>query len=410
MATRSILLLPALAWACAAEAPGLGGPDGGSDLGRTELGVTDGGGSRDGSPEVGLRDAGAPRACRPVGARVELWAEGFLPDRIFEGRMRAVPAALDRLVDETGERWVSFGAILPVELSGTYWARVEIAQPFWQEVRVLLRTLGPDGAPGAAVLLAWSGASFGALSTDEIELAYRYEPEGCLVPEDACGRSEGLRLVAEGPDGTLRVGRGQGASAGDLWVVNGDSARFVDGPWCTDTPSRWHAGMVAVARGGCAVLGRDACIADPACTLWGSETLDPGYTCRLSAGDCERIADPEACAAIAGCAWDPGDCYCPEGMTCACGGGPAPKCRSACGTRAGFDCPEGRYCEEGFLEPPDCRLPPDGAGWCAWAPPDCAGTPSRPVCACTLDGPARFEDDCRRRQARAGRADPAACP
>ena len=159
----------------------------------------------------------------------------------------------------------------------------------------------------------------------------------------------------------------------------------------------------------CPELGLDVCVASSRCVLFGSLVQDPGYVCRDAIGDCEPIVEPDQCDANAACEWDPGDCYCPRGSVCTCSGGPAPRCRNRCGGLLGFTCPAGRYCEDAVIRPPNCPMIPDSAGLCEWAPNDCTGTPSGPVCACDRLTPRTYANDCLRRQAAVGVAVAGAC-
>jgi hypothetical protein len=112
-------------------------------------------------------------------------------------------------------------------------------------------------------------------------------------------------------------------------------------PVSTPTPS--PSPTPAPDAPACETLPRADCLRARHCTM---EHLDPGqYHCRAAQGPCEEgllQTDRRACEAVAGCTFDPGQCYCPfpgygatqvpdrkddqEAGACACGGGPPPRC------------------------------------------------------------------------------------
>jgi hypothetical protein len=80
----------------------------------------------------------------------------------------------------------------------------------------------------------------------------------------------------------------------------------------------------------CDGLARDKCRDTAGCFLDYSGQPD-GYSCRAAKNDCERATSSggmSTCQAMSSCTWEPGSCYCPEGMLCFCGGGPPPTCRA----------------------------------------------------------------------------------
>ena len=223
-----------------------------------------------------------------------------------------------------------------------------------------------------------------------------YAPYACRVP-DECGVRQGERLsVSEGDRDGIELEIDEQGVLGDLEVYNGPSETYFESPTCPETPLAWRAGWIArTSDVDCATLQRDACIASSSCILWGSETMDPGYLCLPAAFPCEGRSE-EVCRGAVGCAWDPGACYCPEGLECACGGGPAPKCRIQCGGFTGGACPSERFCDYGAISAPECLPVPDDAGWCEYIPRTCIGTPNAPTCACSTDAQ-NYPNDCERR-------------
>lgn len=368
------------------------------------------GGPRDADPtdvlDAGPLDIGLGPLC--VGeARVWLSPELPLGVDSYEGPVSWLPTGALRIGGGDPPVSVVFGSgVLPEGLHRhrEFYGRIESYRPFWEEVRLTLWSLRSTGRRGRLLFVGWTGSSYGE-GTYGDELTYRYEASTCRPGHDECGSAHGMDLVVEGE----AVGYGERRSVGHLEVVNGRSSRYYREPTCTDTPRSWYEGWIWLGDAPCGQLQRDDCIADPRCVLWGSEIRDPEYACVEASGACESILVPSACR-NQNCRWDPGDCYCPEGIDCACGGGPAPKCRSVCGGQAGVSCPDDRYCEWSSLDAPACVLPPDAEGWCERPPPYCRGTPPSEVCACGPDGPTRYGNDCSRRMDQAGPADPAACP
>ncbi|MCA9553886.1 MAG: hypothetical protein KC933_27865 [Myxococcales bacterium] len=294
----------------------------------------------------------------------------------------------------------------------TLYVMLEVERPWWVEARLTAWALDPADGPAELRLVAWSGSRYGQGVIDPVR--YGYEAGACQLTGDGCGpqRSESLRVVAGAE--TLTADWGERAEAGALTILNGRSARYVDGPFCSDTPSEWYAGWLAYRpplTGDCASMQRDACIADSRCVLWGSEVADPSYLCRPAQTPCESLGADD-CRVDPTCRWDPGDCYCPEDVDCDCGGGPAPKCRDLCGGFLGTGCGPGYYCDLDHFSAPACLQPGDADGVCERLPEACRGTPNGPVCACTLStppGPTSFENDCLRRQAQASGAIPGTC-
>ncbi len=163
----------------------------------------------------------------------------------------------------------------------------------------------------------------------------------------------------------------------------------------------------------CSTLSRDTCLATPGCVLDGSEIDDPGYFCRDALSACERVKDPGECDASPGCVSFPGACYCPENVTCACGGGRAPVCRDVCGGLAGAVCPsEAFFCElDTTVGGSLCPGNGDQGGVCVPVPMSCAGSGGGPVCGCENDlNPVTYSNDCERRRARASFGQAGPCP
>lgn len=389
-----------------------------------DLDPTDGG--------AATRDAGGPRDAGsgpvdggpPPDAGIEVCgeAETFLltvvGDAIieaggFEGVVTRLPGDTLRFAPERGAGEFSLlGAVPAAGLArARYHARVEARRPFWTEARLTLRALTDDDGPGALVFVGWSGSAYETLDSDA--LTYAHLPTTCVATADDCGRTEGRTLEVRTAEERLVAPYGARVEGPNFSAFNGGSSVFVEGPVCPDTPAAWFEGWVAFPETDevpCDLVPRDACIAEPRCTLWGSELDDPGYRCVDAANACERVVDAEACGRTPGCGWDTGDCYCPEGVKCVCAGGPAPKCRQACSAMA-LDCGAARYCDETSLLAPDmCGPVPDGAGQCEWIPDTCAGSAGGDVCACGANGAQTFANDCLRRAAQASGPAVGACP
>lgn len=283
---------------------------------------------------------------------------------------------------------------------GLYWAQLDLYRPFWEEARLSLWRVGASGTPVDLALIAFSGGSF---ANGEVEdVGYQSTAQACIV-EARCGDSEALSLEVRVRGDGVVVPFSTRASGPTYAIFNGASHHYLSEPQCEDVPMTWTEGWIALAGTrptDCASMPRDDCITNPRCMLWGSENQDPSYVCRRALGICEPIVDAVACTSNPYCNWDPGDCYCPEGALCACGGGPAPKCRSTCGGFGGLACPADRYCDDLSVRAPDsCAPPPESVGQCEWSPTTCAGTPSVEVCACGAAGAETFENDCLRRNA-----------
>lgn len=411
---RWTLLCLAPFLACnAADLDGLSAPDATPrDGGRGELGPADAAPRDAGPPDLSPPDLGEPDAGAVTcsgSLRVGIIPEIRGRAENFEGPMVWAETDALRLRSMDSRTTVVLDNVrdLPRGLFEfqAFYARLEVYQPFWTEVRMTLWTWTGRG-PGRLLFIGWSGSRFDA--GDPAVFDYRYEPLGCPLadPTGICGDTEGLGLVV----GDRVVNYGS-RDEGRPLLANGASRRFLQPPTCTDTPNQWVEGWIWAGDDvHCASMGRDACIADPACVLWGSETQDPRYVCAPARSDCERVTNEDECTARSTCTFDRGDCYCPEGVRCACAGGPAPKCRSGCGTMQTGACPSDQYCEILTYEGPQCALPPNGGGWCTRSPTSCEGTLEQEVCACTGAGSSRYANDCLRRRSGAGRADPMVCP
>ncbi len=375
------------------------------------------GGPWDGGPrDGGRRDGGADVFCR-YDRSFDVQVAAYPRDRAdYDGLVQI--AAIDPLIlrgepGPTGQtpewRFLASGAAWPrsmLRVGRTLQAEISIDEPFWTEVEAVLR----DPDTREIVLAFWSGG-FEAASDRVVRIAY--QPQGCMVLDDGCGRQIGDALAVQVVDEPLVVAGGRQIVRDDLMIVNGRSASYVEPPECTDTPIVWHVGMFArrTAEIACADRQRDDCIAAFGCVLWGTEEEDPGYACHDAASDCEAIANANVCSDDGNCQWDPGACYCPEGQECACGGGPAPKCRSRCDGFAGTPCPATHYCEHPEVSAPACVPPGDGQGVCTLVPLDCDGSPNRPQCACDeLYQAQSYPNGCERRRARASGPQLGMCP
>lgn len=289
------------------------------------------------------------------------------------------------------------------ELGSRFVLWLEVFRPFWTEVRVVLTDRNTGRFRGAL----WDGSSWSSLVREDVEV--RHEPADCRH-DDAwgCGEQVGLRLSVRGGTGELELNPRQAYEDAGWLAANGQSGRYVEGPFCTDTPREWYAGFIWRRRviDDCGVLSRDACIASPDCALHGSETRDPGYACYPASTVCERL-DALGCRARSGlCRPDAGECYCPEDQLCGCGGGPPPICRRRCDPRTDeVSCAEDYFCELSRREGAEACTPSFDEGRCVRVPDDCAGTPPLAVCGCpevSTDGePVEFAHDCGRRRARA---------
>lgn len=389
-----------------------GGLDGGMDLGTDlgpDLGPMDAGGrlacsSEDLSIEVRLTDIdGTPQDLVSVFDRGTVYEVS--PDRIRIARLRrgllelrtsGLRTGLDRI--RLGER-VTFDLDVQRSVRGT-------------DVMLVISRPVPDDPTNTEVLaVIWDvsrefvlllGAPDGVTRIDTAAAA-------CDIEDFGCGPVGANAILLIGRGQSREVDPGTTEDFGDLIVSNGQSWRFFDRPQCTDVPRAQSRGVFVrvIEEDDCPSLTRDACIASPDCALHGSETDDPGYLCRTAALTCERF-DATGCRQIPDCEFDIGECYCPEGAVCACGGGPPPICRSTCDLRTdGPLCGErdDYFCEtELDGNPGICELGPTGR--CVRVPSTCAGTPAGfPACGCPqidIDPPPNlFDSDCARRAVQA---------
>lgn len=425
---RRFALLPALLclglFGCEADSddldPGPGADGGGADAGELDdagprdSGPSDAGGEDAGPVDTGASDAGQPGLCGEA-RTFALGLSGFGPEG-YEGILRARPGTELGLMTPTGDRRIDFFGQIPeaaLREDVRFFGRLEVHQPFWTEARLVLWRVDAVGAPTSLALIAVSGPRFSRGRIEGVD--YEFRTAGCTRRDTSCGEAEGMRLLADVRGEALEVGYSSLVTRRGFSVFAGDSYLMVDDPGCEDAPEAWSEGWIAVAAPGplpCADLQRDDCITSPRCALWGSERDDPGYVCVPAAGECEPIADSEACRRNPVCTWDPGDCYCPEGAVCACGGGPAPKCRAVCGGfGGGLPCPGGRFCDRnGFTAPDECGPIPDAPGVCEWIPASCEGAPNSPVCACGVTEAQTYPNDCERRQAQTSGEVRGACP
>ena len=404
MRRRQVELLLAFALvACEDASMGLDGPDA---SGRDAQVVDTGAASDAGEPDAAV-DAGASSVCAD-GLDFSFDVRGFDPSG-YEGELHQTPTGVIRLAPPVGEGRITFFGPTPQSLfaANGFWGRLELEQPFWSEARLTLWRLDAAGQPADLAMYAWSGASWSQGTAPDVR--YRYEDEGCDAFANECGAAVGLRLVAEALGDELRAAHGSGTSRLAVEAYNGHSVRYTEGPLCPDTPAQWYSGWIAISPSlmTCASMRRDDCIIAPSCVLWGSENDDPGYVCLEAAGACEVHTDPETCVRTTGCLWDPGDCYCPEGADCLCGGGPAPKCRNRCGSPG--PCPAGRYCDFVRQSAPECTMEPNPEGRCDWRPTSCAGVAEIPVCGCSGASAQTFQSDCAARQAEASARISGAC-
>jgi hypothetical protein len=76
------------------------------------------------------------------------------------------------------------------------------------------------------------------------------------------------------------------------------------------------------------------CLNSGECTLVQTE-VHGKYVCRTAVGPCETgfrqgggdYGDiKQACESKSGCEFSPPSCFCPQGLSCTCGGGPPPQC------------------------------------------------------------------------------------
>ncbi len=394
---KRLALLLALA-ACSDGTEPLG-DDGGREAGPLDSGVT---GRLDASVSTCAPIEGVFRVVSVQGP------EGF---DTFEGEAELAsvdPFVLRGPILPDGQRaqWVfefDNGPGWHLDLRRTYRVELEISRRNRTEVELVLR----DAVSEAMTLALWA-TSEERHSWPDAQVTYA--PEDC-VHVDACGERNTLRFTARFTDTTFSVAAGDSVLInGIMGGANGFSYVFDGFPRCA-VEGVWHEGFVArrVAPVVCETLQRDVCIATPGCVLWGSEEDDPGYACRPVEDPCERHTDRDACNRPTQCRWDFGDCYCPEGEVCGCGGGPAPRCRKLCD--GDVACAAGYFCDWYSVSAPQCGPPPDDAGFCERVPDSCAGAPNRLTCACDpMAGATTFANGCERRAARASGPVRGACP
>ena len=281
-------------------------------------------------------------------------------------------------------------------------ARLGVYRPFWTEARLVLLDRGRE-----LFAAFWDGSSWGTGNFPGVNLAH--VDAACRSDDDTCGKQIGRAARFGLPAGFIGVDPGEVVEADGTVFANGESARYVEGPLCTDTPDHWYQGFIWTKRDvdDCDAVARDACLVSPDCALHGSLDRDPGYACHVAAEDCERL-DALGCRARPDrCVWDPGECYCPEGAVCACGDGPPPVCRRRCDPRTDeMSCADNYFYQLSPGAAGAICTPSFDDGQCVRVPSSCEGTPPAPdVCGCpevTTGGrPARFDDDCGRRRNRA---------
>jgi len=107
---------------------------------------------------------------------------------------------------------------------------VDIYRPFWTEVRVVLLEPGSGRFVGAL----WSGSRWGEFEAGGLEV--RHMRASCTVPT-GCGLLRGQRLSISRDGGTFDLAPGDAVETDELVARNGQSGRYVEGPFCTDTPS-----------------------------------------------------------------------------------------------------------------------------------------------------------------------------
>jgi hypothetical protein len=168
----------------------------------------------------------------------------------------------------------------------------------------------------------------------------------------------------------------------------------------------------------CPLLSRDACLLRPGCFL--DHLGEHVYRCRTARTDCEHVTNDggqDRCESLEACAWDPGRCYCPEGLQCKCSGGPPRSCRERCAGFAGIPCPEGFFCSQPMDWPGPgyraCSGNYDQFGSCLLVPGDCTGMKERRVCGCLSEmspnTPRTFANECTLRMAKASYSHPGHC-
>lgn len=381
------------------------------DAGARDAGPLADGGSQDASQPADAgesHDAGGPSDAGMVCANpgsFEFEVGGATGD--FEGPARVVSVAPLRLDAWGGPFTFTMPAEVPVQdalaVNDEVYVDLSVSRSSWSEARVFIFGISPVGGPADLRFAAWAGSGFRSISAEG--LATSHAPDGCTFDYPGCVPRAGMRLIVRYQGGNVAVDNGQLGQLARLLIANRGSAQYNQAPQCRNTPAAWYGGWIVKQPAppvDCASMQRDNCIEQPGCVLWGSDDLDPGYTCRDAVHACE-FNTPDNCTDMPGCTWDPGSCYCPEGGVCACGGGPAPKCRGACGGWGGGPCPDSYFCELDLFAPPICIPPADVGGVCEWVPDTCEGTPNIPVCTCVSANPdpQRMDNDCVRRQQRA---------
>lgn len=93
--------------------------------------------------------------------------------------------------------------------------------------------------------------------------------------------------------------------------------------------------LCLAAQTGCR-LSETRCLDSADHTLELQRSTFSEYRCRKAANHCEQgfvqsLHGQDACEAKPGCAYQPGECYCPPDVVCVCGGGPVSQCAPVTG-------------------------------------------------------------------------------
>lgn len=230
--------------------------DGGAsplDAGALDVGVPDAG-PVDTGEDPGPVDAGPGNRCAFEGdytQQLTIVAEG---QQFYDGLARVLSRSpLDVETRDFGEvvRIDVGQAPLPdiVQPGAAIWLQFARVQPQWVNAAVAIREIAPNDGPGALRLAVWRfGEEAGEIDFGLETIDVRYEPDVC-APNNitSCGPVRTESLIVSGPAvGEVRIGTGQRQSFRTFRAANGRSFRYPDFPQCTDTPSFWYEGYIAV--------------------------------------------------------------------------------------------------------------------------------------------------------------------
>lgn len=228
-----------------------GGPTDGMVL---DSAVVDAGTLDAGDP--GPVDAGPGGACAyagPYQQTVQLGQDTGLPFFVYSGAATLLSRnPLDVELRGGGVVRISLGdAPLPADLTPgrAIWLQYGTDTPQWTNTAVAILEIAPNDGPGRLRILAWAYGEEELDFEDFEELQdfeLFYETDDCTPFSIACGPARTESFVVKGPGVESRVGAGSVQSFRTIEVGNGQSHRYAPFPECTDTPSFWHEGYIAV--------------------------------------------------------------------------------------------------------------------------------------------------------------------